>query len=104
MKSSQLQKLTFDNMSALLESNDLKAMSEMDVFAATLKWIMYDTQRQQYIRKECLYKIDEFSRKEPSTQIFIPTKLIFLRLISCGLVSIHTFILFILALYCLHNG
>ena len=51
MKSSQLQKLTFDNMSALLESNDLKSMSEMDVFAATLKWIMYDTSRQQYIRK-----------------------------------------------------
>lgn len=51
MKSSQLQKLTFDNMSALLESNDLKAMSEMDVFAATLKWIMYDASRQQYIRK-----------------------------------------------------
>ena len=51
MKSSQLQKLTFDNMAALLESNDLKAMSEMDVFAATLKWIMYDPARQQYIRK-----------------------------------------------------
>jgi hypothetical protein len=26
-------------------------MSEMDVFAATLKWVMYDPARQQYIRK-----------------------------------------------------
>ncbi|XP_076799625.1 kelch-like protein 13 isoform X2 [Clavelina lepadiformis] len=51
MKSNQLQKLTFENMSHVLESNDLKVMSELDVFAATLKWIMYDHSRQVYIRK-----------------------------------------------------
>lgn len=45
IKSNQLQKLTFENMNFLLESNDLKVMSELDVFAATLKWIMYDPSR-----------------------------------------------------------
>ena len=45
MKSNQLQKLTFENMSHILDSNDLKVMSELDVFAATLKWIMYDHSR-----------------------------------------------------------
>lgn len=51
LKSNQLQKLTFENMNFLLESNDLKVMSELDVFAATLKWIMYDPSRQAFIRK-----------------------------------------------------
>ncbi|XP_078481184.1 kelch-like protein 13 [Ciona intestinalis] len=51
IKSNQLQKLTFENMSFLLDSNDLKVMSELDVFAATLKWIMYDHSRQAFIRK-----------------------------------------------------
>lgn len=51
IKSSQLQKLTFENMSYLLDSNELKVMSELDVFAATLKWIMFDHSRQAFIRK-----------------------------------------------------
>jgi len=50
-KSNQLQKLTYENMTFLLDSNDLKVMSELDVFAATLKWIMYDHSRQAFIRK-----------------------------------------------------
>ena len=51
MKSPQLQKLTFENICQILDSDDLKAMSEMDIFAATLKWVMYDQARHSFIRK-----------------------------------------------------
>ena len=51
MKSPQLQKLTFDNIIQVLDSDDLKALTEMDVFAATLKWVMYEPDRQAHIRK-----------------------------------------------------
>jgi len=65
MKSNQLQKLTFENMSHILDSNDLKVMSELDVFAATLKWIMYDHSR-------CVYcELCGFNNKKKTIRFLI---------------------------------
>ena len=67
MKSNQLQKLTYENMSHILDSNDLKVMSELDVFAATLKWIMYDHSRLVRVRDK-LFLLQFFEKKTGRTQ------------------------------------
>jgi len=50
VKTEEIQKLSIENMSFLLDSNGLKNVSELELFEATRQWLMFDAGRYQYIR------------------------------------------------------
>jgi len=50
VKTEEIQKLSIENMSFLLDSNGLKNVSELELFEATRQWLMFDHGRYQYIR------------------------------------------------------
>lgn len=51
VKTDELQKLTVENMSLLLDSYSLKNVSELELFDAARQWLLYDSERYQHVRK-----------------------------------------------------
>uniref|UniRef100_H2Z8A9 BACK domain-containing protein n=2 Tax=Ciona savignyi TaxID=51511 RepID=H2Z8A9_CIOSA len=50
VKTEELQKLTINNMSLLLDSYSLKNVSELELFEAARQWLLYKTERYQHVR------------------------------------------------------
>ncbi|XP_078481129.1 kelch-like protein 9 isoform X2 [Ciona intestinalis] len=50
VKTEEIQKLTINNMSLLLDSYSLKNVSELELFEAARQWLLYKTERYQHVR------------------------------------------------------
>ena len=50
VKTEEIHKLSFDNMSLLLDSNGLRNVTELELFEAARQWLTFEDARYQYIR------------------------------------------------------
>ena len=50
VKTEELQKLSFENISVLLDSNSLRNVTELELFEAARQWITFDEDRYQHVR------------------------------------------------------
>ncbi|XP_076817499.1 kelch-like protein 9 isoform X2 [Clavelina lepadiformis] len=51
VKTEEIQKLTIDNVSLLLDSYALKNVSELELFEASRQWLLYQQDRYQHVRQ-----------------------------------------------------